>query len=103
MNAHRVALRTRRAARIFAARASDPDKWVVWLNGGGWCFNEGPTPLDPHSMPGGPDFDSWGKHDSCWGRSRSSLGSSGAAYHAPTMPDPLAATPMAGWNDAGLS
>eukprot|EP00040_Diaphanoeca_grandis_P016776 m.86964 g.86964 ORF g.86964 m.86964 type:complete len:515 (+) comp26025_c0_seq2:110-1654(+) len=78
-----------------AGSGDDVDKFVVFLNGGGWCYLEAPTPADPFSEPGGP---SWGQSDSCWGRSQTGLGST--LHAAPTIGDPLIGTPMANWSKA---
>ncbi len=59
-----------------------------------------PSPEDPFSEPGGP---AWGNADSCWGRSRSSLGSSRAEFTPRSMAAGwLAGTPMADWNKASV-
>ena len=86
-----------------AGTGADANKWVVFLNGGGWCYLLAPTPADPFGIPGGPHFTSWGNADSCWGRSQSGLGSSLPAYNAPTAKGGwLANTPMANWSKASV-
>jgi len=67
---------------------------------GGWCWQLGPSKADPHSVPGGPDYNSWGKADTCWGRSHSALGSSNGSK--PSMSDPLLNTPLANWSKAWM-
>jgi hypothetical protein len=66
---------------------SGADKWVVYLNGGGWCWSESEEYSDVSQ--------------SCWGRSGSGLGTSnGLAPHRSAVMG--ADTPMANWNQANV-
>lgn len=86
-----------------AGTGADANKWVVFLNGGGWCYTLAPSPEDPFGIPGGPKATGWGNADSCWGRSKSGLGSSLPAYHPPTAKGGwLANTPMTNWSKANV-
>ena len=86
-----------------AGTGADANKWVVFLNGGGWCYTLAPSPADPFGIPGGPKATGWGNADSCWGRSRSGLGSTLPVYNPPTAKGGwLANTPMANWSKASV-
>jgi hypothetical protein len=58
-----------------AGTGADANNWIVFLNGGGWCYELAPSIENPFSEPG-PGGTSWGDTDSCWGWSNSALGSS---------------------------
>ena len=86
-----------------AGTGADANKWVVFLNGGGWCYTLAPSPADPFGIPGGSKATGWGNADSCWGRSRSGLGSTLPVYNPPTAKGGwLANTPMANWSKASV-
>jgi hypothetical protein len=84
-----------------AGRGVDAKKFIVFLNGGGWCYTLAPSTQDPFGIPGGPHATGWGNDDSCWGRSQSALGSTN--HNPPTREGGwLAETPMANWSKASV-
>eukprot|EP01051_Picozoa_sp_SAG22_P012633 SAG22_NODE_1332_length_4702_cov_1.577232_2_plen_803_part_00 len=66
---------------------SGADKWVVYLNGGGWCWSESEEWSDTSQ--------------SCWGRAGGGLGTSNGLPPTRTNARP-STTPMANWNQANV-